>query len=425
MTTLELIKKLVNLGCVEFEGSVPWYSNGLRGYLHGSNSCDKLRANDTITQHFTFKQAFTSGKTICRDCDKGLIRTNEARTAIQSATFLDSVDRTVAHLLGKVTSDTFSGYPGLLALRYNMALRNLRNDVERRGTMSGLESWRNKCMALIDSSLLLESPHTVYDESLRYAALSHLSTTLQNRDNLSTGNLWGGDAAMAVCGTLAGYPLPKSNPLRNLNSVWFATHNNSHSTHQDIADTIFDKTEISKLIGTPEGLHLLNFASPSMPDSNETVIEFATRAWADKVSDILRDVSSLWASKYDEYLSEHDLVAFGVIGGDRLADRLEYSEANGGGIPDPVIIAHTIVRPQAVSGNYGHTVVVCPAIVAKYIENLCTTRGPYRYEVTCKVTDVGARHAEHAETAAALWSPRDKSSVYLSFETAYKAAVEL
>lgn len=419
MTTLELIKKLVSLGCNEFNGSISWFSNGLRGYLHGSHSCDKLRTNDTVTQYFTFKEAFTSGKTICRDCDKGLIRTNEARNAIQSAMFLDTVDRTVSHLLQKAASDTFIGYPGLLALRYNTALRNLHNTVERKGSMSGLECWRNECMALIDSSLLPEFPHTVKDESLRYAALSCLSTTLQSRDNLSTGNLWGGAEAMAICGTLDGYPMPKNNPLRNLNSVWFAMHDNSHSTHQDITDAVFGNTEIAALVGVPEHLNLLNFVSPILPDAGETVVEFATRAWSDRVADVLREVSALWSNTYDTYFSKCELVAFGVIG----PAKLEYSEDYSSDIPNPVMLAHTVVRPQTVSGNPDHAVVVCPQIVAMYIENICI--GRRRYDMTSVVTDVGVRHVEHAETAAALWSPRDKSSVYSSFETAYKAAVEL
>lgn len=419
MTTLELIKKLVSLKCDEFAGSISWFSNGMRGHLHGSSSCSKLRVNDVVTQHFTFKEAFASGKTICTDCDRGMIRTNEARTAVQSATFLGSVATRVTYLLQKTTSDPFKGYPGLLALRYNTALRNMQYSVERKGAMSGLENWRNECVSLIESSLLPESPHTVHEESLRYAALSYLDTTLQNRDNLSTGNLWGGAAALAVCGALDGYPLPKSNPLRNLHSAWFAVHGNSRSTHQDVTETVFSETNIAELVGKPESLALLNFASPVLPDTGETVVAFVTRAWLDKVADVLREVSSLWASTYDTYFSQCGLVAFGVLG----SDILEYSEDYNNDIPNPIMLAHTVVRPQTVTGTYGHTVIVCPTIVARYIESICV--GRHRYDVTPMLTDVGDRHVEHAETAAALWSPRDRSSVYSCFETAYKAAVEL
>ena len=419
MTTLELIKKLVSLGCSEFDGRISWYSNGMRGYLHGSNSCDKLKTNNAITQYFTFKEAFTGEKKICKECDRSLVRTNEARTAIQSATFLDTVGRTVAHLVYRSTSDTFSGYPGLLALRFNTALRNLRNTVEQKGSLSGLECWRNECMALIEKSLLPESPHTVKDESLRFSALSCLSTTLQSRDYLSTGYLWGGTEATAICGSLDGYPMPKNNPLRNLNAAWFTMHNNSHSTHQDITDALFGEAAIAELVGTPESLNLLNFASTVLPDAGETVVAFATRAWLNRVTDILREVSSLWSDTYDTYFSECELVAFGIIG----PNKVEYSEETNSDVPNPVILAHTVVRPQEVASHFGHTVVVCPQIVATYIENICKSR--HRYDVTSVVTDVGVRYVEHAETAAALWSPRDKSSVYSSFETAYKAAVEL
>lgn len=419
MAYIELIKKLVSLGCTEFSGSIAWFSNGMRGHLHGSDSCSKLRERDTVTQHFTYREVFNSGKTVCKECDRGLVRTNESVAAVQSASFLESVPRTVANLSDKAANDPFSGYPGLLALRFNTSFKNLQQSVKIRGAVHGLERWQNECIALIENSLLPESPHTLQSESLRYAALSCLNTELYERDNLSTGNLWGGPEALDVCGVLDGYRASRSNPLYSLSAAWVATNNNSVSTSQEVLDALFAETSIATIVGKPESLERLGFVSPAQLGNGETIVDFASRAWSDKVTSILREVSTRWAQKYHVYFNEHELVAFGVIGDEKI----EYCEEYGSTLPNPVIRAQTIVRQQTAQGHSGVAVVVCPWIVAKYIANVVKNR--HRHEVTPILRGIGDKHLEHAEIAATLWSPKDKSSVYANFEIAYKAAVKI
>lgn len=419
MAYITLIKKLVSLGCTEFSGSIAWFSNGMRGHLHGSNSCSKLRERDTVTQHFTYKEVFDSGKTVCKECDRSLARTNEAVAAVQSATFLDSVPRTITNLLDKAAVDPFSGYPGLLALRFNASFKNLQQNVKLKGAVHGLERWQNECLALIENSLLPESPHTLQSESLRYAALSCLDTELRERDNLSTGNLWGGQEALNVCGALDGYGASRNNPLYSLSTAWVAANNNSISTSQEVLDVLFAETSIAAIIGKPESLERLGFVSPAQLGNGETIVAFASRAWSDKVTSILRDVSTHWAQKYHAYFNEDELVAFGVIG----SEKIEYCEEYGSTLPNPVIHAQTTVSPQTAHGHSGTTVVVCPRIVAKYIANVVKNR--HRHEVTPMLRGIGDKHLEHAEIAATLWSPKDKSSVYANFEIAYKAAMKI
>lgn len=153
---------------------------------------------------------------------------------------------------------------------------------------------------------------------------------------------------------------------------------------------------------------------------------FATRTWSSKVTSVLSDVASMWVDRYETYFNQSELVAFGVVSSDKVeyGHRTSQYDSNiVGGLPDPVMIAHTIVRHPTASGGFITTVIVCPEIVARYIENVCKSRR--RPEMTPLVRDVKSSYRDHAETVAALWSPKDKCSVYQEFSVAYQTATAL
>jgi len=425
MSEIELVRKLRSLGVSEFRGNRIWYSNGTRGHLHASHYCEKLNSTGVVSQDLSFTQVLSGQKKVCVTCQKSIIQTSAEKDLAAGAKFLESVASSVSYMLNKSAGDQFKGYPGLLALRYNTGLRNLREHVKNKGQFTGLETMRDECLALIDNSLLPESPQTVYGESLRYAALSCIKTLLEQSGSSFDSDIWGGRAALSVCGDTEGYNYTKNNPLRNLRELWFSMCDNS-ATSVESAYSLIAEDDLARLVGAPEKLSLFDFPVDSQPSTGETLSAFATRAWSHKVTSVLSDVASMWADKYETYFNQSKLVAFGVVS----SDKVEYGDYRSqhdfnfmGGLPDPVMSAHTIVRHLTASGGFTTTVIVCPEIVARYIENACKIRR--RYEMTPVVRDVESLYRDHAETAVALWSPRDNSSVYQTFSVAYKTATAI
>lgn len=425
MGVIELVRSLRGLGVSEFQGNRLWYSNGTRGHLHASRYCEKLKSTGVVSQDLSFTQVLSGQKKVCVECEKSIIQTNAEKDLTAAARFLESVASGISYMLNKAAEDPFKGYPGLMALRYNTGLRNLREQVNNKGQFTGLENMRDECLTLISNSLFPESPQTVHSESMRYAALSCVETLLEQSGSSYNSDIWGGRAALSVCGDTEGYHYTKNNPLRNLRNLWFSMCDNSATSVESVYSLI-GKDDLAEIVGAPEKLSLFDFPVDSQPSTGETLSAFATRTWSSKVTSVLSDVASMWVDRYETYFNQSELVAFGVVSSDKVeyGHRTSQYDSNiVGGLPDPVMIAHTIVRHPTASGGFITTVIVCPEIVARYIENVCKSRR--RPEMTPLVRDVKSSYRDHAETVAALWSPKDKCSVYQEFSVAYQTATAL
>lgn len=425
MQTLELAKKLVELKVPGFIEVRTWYSNGVRGHYHSSRSCDKLKYGNALEHSLTPHAVFTSGKVVCKSCEHSLVNTEAARIATQTASFYAGVENSVNVLLDVMRDDPYNGYPALLALRYNTALRALHSDISNRPEIQGLAGWRCKAAKLVSSSILPEFQSNLMAESVRYSALKavkhELDNSLQTHHSDTGHPLWGGEQGAKVCGPMGRGGRYSGNPLLSLQTMWFEQQAISSNTYADVVSNLLSDQSVATIVGKPASFDLLDFTSTEELAANETIAAFAIRAWSKQVTVIVQQVSDLWNEMYEQYAHDTNLVAVGLKVN---SSQLEWgnSRVRGAVLPDPVILSQEIFRSSEGIGQTDTTVVVCPNIVATYIVKLCQN---FYHKDPVIVPSLKDNYKEHADTAVALWVPSDRSSEFSSFAAAYAAASEL
>lgn len=425
MQTLELAKKLVELKVPGFIEVRTWYSNGIRGYYHSSGSCDKLKYGNIVNHSLTPHAVFTSGKVVCRSCEHSLVNSDTARVATQTASFYDGVESSVNVLRDVMLDDPYKGYPALLALRYNTALRALHSDISNRPDIQGLAGWREKAAKLVLSSILPEFPSDLMAESVRYCALKavkhELDSSIQTHHSDAGHPLWGDEQGAKVCGPIGRGGRYSGNPLLSLQTMWFAQQAIISNTYADVVRNLLADESVATIIGKPASFDLLDFTSTEELGANETIAAFAIRAWSKQVTVIVQQVSDLWNEMYEQYAHDTNLVAVGLKVN---SSQLEWGNGRirGAVLPDPVILSQELFRSSEGIGQTNTTVVVCPNIVATYIVQLCQN---FYHKDPAIVSSLKDNYKEHADTAVALWVPSDRSSEFSSFTAAYAAASEL